>query len=235
MLTLSGVMFSIARSRYTILVQFLFYAFNALGLFLGTVYNAKTPDLYENNAHHKMGWIFTWIATAWLVLGILRTYTLKSKNGRLSISEANMARYERLQQSEDDAQGIRYSRDSGQGTERNSASLFGSGSPSTESEQLNFGDHLERFAPQEQESEQGEAEKPRILRNTWIDRFLARNVQRFAIGKTLTALRISYVIIERSIILLSFVAITSGFVAWGGVFVSWSPCPGPYPSIGYMA
>jgi hypothetical protein len=166
-----------------------------------------------------MGWIFTWIATAWLLLGIMRTYSPKSKNGRLSVSEANMARYGRLQQSEDDAQEIRYSRDSGQGTERNSTSLFDSGSPASEGEQMNFVDQLDRYVPKEQESER-EAQKPRLLRNTRVDRFLARNMQRFAIGKTLMALRISYVIIERTIIIMGFFALTSGFVVYGGIFVS---------------
>jgi hypothetical protein len=215
-------MFSIAKSRYSILLQFGFYALNAVGLALGTVYNANTPDLYENNAHHKMGWIFTWLATFWLILGILETYVSKSKNGRLSISEANMTRYERLQQTDDEAQGIRYSRDSGQGTERNSTSLFGSGSPTSEAEQASFGDHLNSYAAKELESE-GETPKPRLLRNTRVDRFLVRNMQRFAIGKTLAALRISYVILERTIILMGFFALTTGVVTFGGIFVSFIP------------
>lgn len=32
---------------------------NALGVALSISYNARTPDLYPNNAHHKIGWIIT--------------------------------------------------------------------------------------------------------------------------------------------------------------------------------
>src|ERR1700761_575897 len=98
-----GVMVSIARSRYTILLQFCFFALHSLGMTVGTIYNANTPDLYENNAHHKMGWIFTWISLAWILLSVVNMYTSKRRNGRLSISEANMARYHQLQQNEEES------------------------------------------------------------------------------------------------------------------------------------
>ncbi|KAI5289930.1 hypothetical protein KEM54_002853, partial [Ascosphaera aggregata] len=55
-----GVMLSIAKSKHTLPVQFIFLVFNAFGVLLSVIYNASTPDLYENNAHHKMGWIATW-------------------------------------------------------------------------------------------------------------------------------------------------------------------------------
>jgi len=47
-------MLSIARSRYTLVVQLAFLAVNALGVILVTIYNASTPDFYPNNAHHKL-------------------------------------------------------------------------------------------------------------------------------------------------------------------------------------
>jgi hypothetical protein len=94
-------MFSIAQSRFTIPSQAIFFILNAVGLFLGTVYNANTPDLYENNAHHKMGWIFTWMAAAWVIMGIVKIYgdyMKRRRNSRQQISQANLARYARLQQ-----------------------------------------------------------------------------------------------------------------------------------------
>ncbi|KAJ9615256.1 hypothetical protein H2200_001330 [Cladophialophora chaetospira] len=62
------VMFSIAKSRLALPVNLAFFIINSLGVIVGTIYNAITPDLYEHNAHHSIGWIATWIATTWLVL-----------------------------------------------------------------------------------------------------------------------------------------------------------------------
>ena len=36
-----------------------------IALLLGLVYNHKTPELYDNNVHSKIGWVITWIASAW--------------------------------------------------------------------------------------------------------------------------------------------------------------------------
>ncbi|KAH7029345.1 uncharacterized protein B0I36DRAFT_244651 [Microdochium trichocladiopsis] len=66
-----GVMFSIARSRYTVPTQFFFLATNAAGLVLGLFYNANTPDLYPNNAHHKLGWLVFWVACAQVLISMV--------------------------------------------------------------------------------------------------------------------------------------------------------------------
>ncbi|KAG7149277.1 putative membrane protein C3B8.06 like [Verticillium longisporum] len=65
-----AVMLSLARSRYTLASQSVFLAFNALGVLVGAIYNAATPDLYPNNAHHKAGWVFTWISLAQVCIGL---------------------------------------------------------------------------------------------------------------------------------------------------------------------
>ncbi|EGX96541.1 hypothetical protein CCM_01198 [Cordyceps militaris CM01] len=59
-----AVMLSIAKSRHAPAVQFVFAAVNAVGVVLSAVYDASTPDLYPNNAHHKIGWIITWVSSA---------------------------------------------------------------------------------------------------------------------------------------------------------------------------
>ncbi|KAG9570689.1 hypothetical protein KCU71_g1980, partial [Aureobasidium melanogenum] len=58
-----AVMLSLANSRTRVLVQFVFFSMNALGVALAISYNALTPDLYPNNAHHRIGWIITLVAT----------------------------------------------------------------------------------------------------------------------------------------------------------------------------
>lgn len=62
-LTYTAVMLSLANSRTKLLVQFVFFSMNAFGIALAISYNALTPDLYPNNAHHRIGWIITLVAT----------------------------------------------------------------------------------------------------------------------------------------------------------------------------
>lgn len=216
-------MFSIAKSRFTFPSQALFFILNALGMFLGTVYNANTPNLYENNAHHKMGWIFTWLVLAWMVMGIVNVYGKYATGGRQfgqQISHANLARYERLHE-DPETQDVRWSNDSGQGTERNSISLFGSSaSPSTESENRKFDESLPEGNDVELSEDSGEAEKHGFLRNTRVDRFLSQNIHRIAFGKTLTINRILYTIIERTVILMGWTALATGVITFSGIFVS---------------
>ena len=64
-------MLSIAGSRYTILSQAAFIAANGLGVFIATLYNAQTPDLYPNNAHHSVGWVATWVSVAQFTVSVL--------------------------------------------------------------------------------------------------------------------------------------------------------------------
>jgi hypothetical protein len=66
-----AVMFSLVSSRYTMALQFVFLATNAVGLLFGTVYNAQTPDLYPGNAHHSIGWIITWVVSVQILIGLV--------------------------------------------------------------------------------------------------------------------------------------------------------------------
>lgn len=220
----SGLMFSIARSRYTLPAQALFLALNGLGLLLGVIYDRSTPDLYENNAHGKIGWAITWIASAWVLMGVVNLYTSRAKAqvpGKLSA--AVMAQYHRLQQIQaENANSSRWSNDSGHGTERNTASLYDSSrSPSVGSEDHQFSeaqqspDHAD-----DDEDEEMDGEKQGFLRNTAVDRFLSRNLPKLASGPTLAAVRFFYVAIERTIIFLGFAGIATGAVVYGGIAVS---------------
>lgn len=66
----TAVMLSLARSRYTLVAQFMFLATHYLGLTIGIVYNTNTPDLYPNNSHHKIGWIVTVIMSVHVFLSL---------------------------------------------------------------------------------------------------------------------------------------------------------------------
>lgn len=218
-----GVMFSIARSRLALPAQFLFLVANALALLLGVVYNHKTPELYDNNAHSKMGWLFTWIASAWVFMALVQIYAGRTKevssDGFVSqpMTAANMAQYQRVQD-EDLPPAPRWSNDSGQGTERNSASLYGhSRSPSVESENQQFTGPTRRYTREEDDHLEEVSEKRGFLRDTAVDRFFSRHVAPFAVGKPLKWMRFLYVVIERTIIVMGFFALTSGTVVYGGI------------------
>jgi hypothetical protein len=219
-------MLSIAHSRLTVFVQFLFLIVNALALLLGVVYNHKTPELYPNNAHSKIGWSVTWIALAWVSMGLIQLYTgrLKAAQDDLPaqpMTTENMVHYQRVQDTQL-PNPSRWSNDSGQGTERNSASLCAS--PTAESENLRIPGPTRRYTQDEEDDVfDDDAEKRGFLRNTSVDRFLSRNVGRFASDRPLKIMRFLYVVIERSMMIQAFVAVTSGTIVYGGIGVSSLP------------
>ena len=55
-------MLSLARSRYTHIARLVFMATNIIGLIFGVLYKNKTPDLYSESAHSAVGWVATGIA-----------------------------------------------------------------------------------------------------------------------------------------------------------------------------
>lgn len=220
----AAAVFSVAQSRFALPSQVVFFLVNAVGLVLGTIYNANTPDLYENNAHHKMGWVFTWFAGAWIVLGVLNIYASRyvknRRNPGQQMSIANMTRYSRLQRvGQEDSPERRWSDDSGQGTERNSDSLFGTGSPGTGPEHGSFEEPLPMFNANEFDDEHGESEKRGFLQNTKVDRYLSKNIHRVS-SKFLTASKVIYILFERLLVVLGFAALLTGIVTFGGLFVS---------------
>jgi hypothetical protein len=214
-------MLSIARSRYVLPLQFTFLVVNVLALLIGVVYNHKTPELYENNSHSKTGWLVTWIASVWVFMALIQTYVNRNEEQSFDdettqpLNAANVAEYERVKE-EDLESPYRYSNDSGQGTERNSASLYGSRSPSVESEDQQFPGPARRNTHDELDDlEDVNLEKPKL--KSRFDAFFASNVARFVAGRPAKVLRLLYVIFERTVIVQGLVAILTGTVVYGGV------------------
>jgi hypothetical protein len=212
-------MFSISRSRYTLPSQLAFLSTNAFALVLGLIYNHKTPDLYANNSHSKTGWIITWIASAWVFMALIQIYAGRPQSNdddAQQMTVANMARYQRVHEELPDLS--RYSNDSGQGTERNSESLFGhSRSPSVESENQQFSEPTRRYTQEEEEPFDEVSEKRGFLGNVSVDKFFSRHVARFAVGRTLNAIRFFYVACERTLLIQGLVAIANGTIIYGGI------------------
>lgn len=218
------VMLSLARSYFALPAQLSFLIVNALGLLLGTIYNTRTPDLYPNNAHHKIGWVATWAVCAQVAIGLVFVYSGRSKEahvdldehtGFLPVSVETMAQHQQVHSMVGEHE-YRWSNDSGQGTERNSASLHsGSTSPTTEREDTS---EFERFFKPEVDEEVVTQEPRRLFRNTVVDRFMSRLVPGPLSDRLLQALEIMDGAVDRLILLVGFILVATGFVTFGGLF-----------------
>lgn len=204
-----AVMFSIARSRFTIPAQFAFLAVNGLGLFTSIFYNAKTPDFYPGNAHHKLGWAVSWIGTVWFLLTSLNLYMARYEKIKQThaMTADNIAQYDRLQN-----QDHRWSRDSG----HDSATLCSdSRSPSSDSAPLPKFEMLG-----EGDEEDVGSEEQGFIQKRSVDHFISRKIPGIASGRAITAFKIVFTLLERCMPVLGFASLVSGGVVYGGLYVS---------------
>lgn len=220
----AAVMLSVARSRFALPTQFLFLIINAFGMLVGIIYNGQTPDLYENNAHHKIGWVATWVVSAQVIMSLIFAYA-----GR---GDADVTAFERaafLPVSTDEMAGhphsypsgaiheYRWSRDSGQGTERNSCSIrSGPSSPTC----VSPSDEYDDFEKPNDDVHDKPVESRKWFRNTFVDRFLASRVPGMVSSRVLSILNVVYMVIDRIILPFGFIAICTGGVTYGGIMVS---------------
>jgi hypothetical protein len=212
-------MFSISRSRYSLPVQFLFLATNAVGVLLVTIYNASTPDLYPNNAHHKIGWILTWVMSAQVLMGVISAYTGRKGSDQdeeraafIPISTEAMAEHQRMHNLRL-GEAYRFSNDSGQGTEPNTESLR------SQSVSSQGSDHQLPDARQYNEEEEHE-EKAGLMRGSKLDQFLSRKVPGLLSTRVLRVFQFLYNVVDRLIFLLGFLGLATGFITYGDFFVS---------------
>lgn len=224
-------MFSLARSRYTLALQFVFLAANILGVLFAIIYNASTPDLYPNNAHHKVGWIAAAVAVAQVIISILGHVVglfrqpQVSSGGRgsesrafLPVSEASMAERDRIHGSEYAPPG-RLSNDSGHGTEPNTESLrsHSFSSSGRASPRMSCDGRKEYAEPDDDLDEDGSG-FPTPSKNKPKSSF-GRAVG-FIPPRVWKGLMVAYDVIDRTILILGFIAFCLGIVAYGRFFVS---------------
>lgn len=188
---------------------------------LVTIYNANTPDLYPNNAHHKIGWILTWVICAQTVMAIARKYARREENKQaeeqtafIPICAESMAEHERIHGLAR-VQGNRFSGDSGQGTERNTESLRSQSISSAGSD-----DHDLSNVRVAYEAEDNEVEKLCLLTPSKLDRFLSKKIPALLSSRALGIFHFAYNFIDRVILPLGFLVLTTGIITYGGLFVS---------------
>ncbi|RSL81972.1 hypothetical protein BHE90_007332 [Fusarium euwallaceae] len=220
-----AVVLSLARSRFTVPAQFVFLASNALGLLLGVIYNAQTPDLYPNNAHHKIGWIATWVVSAQVlvsvvgwVAGVLRGDAKKTSSDRQAFlpvpTEAPSHNGFRLPEGYLADSPYRHSGDSGQGTERNTASLRSSSVSTLDGLEES---PLESPRKEYEEDDDGDLEAMSLSSPATKGAF-ARHASKVVASRVWKYLNIGRQVIDRIILPFGFVALATGVVTFGRFF-----------------
>lgn len=228
-----ATMFSLARSRYTLPTQSLFIAANALGVLFSTIYNGKTPDLYPNNAHHKLGWLVTWVLSAQVVISLLgrvggafnktkgqnSLVNAQERQSFIPVSLAAMDEHHRFH-SDNYSPLYRHSNDSGQGTEPNTESVRSSSfssSPETLASPTAETPRHKEFV--EDEDDDLEADLPAVPRGGAM-RNLVTKVGGKISSRAWKVLIFAYNFVDRTSIILGFITLATGIVALGRFFVS---------------
>lgn len=218
--TLTAVVLSVARSRLAIVTQFGFFALNAFGLLVGTIYNSRTPDLYENNLHHKLGWAVPWVLLAQIIVGLLRfgagsketeEALMEERHAFMPVSTHQMTGYQPMGP-DSVASMHRYSHDSGHGTESDSSrndSL--AGLPDEKDEEA------QRFGGDADDHNPASMGSRRVRGTTKLGRSLFR-VSQLMPGQILRILTAFYDAVNVLILIVGFVALLTGFITYGGVF-----------------
>lgn len=230
----TATMFSLARSRYTLPTQFAFLATNALGVLCSTIYNANTPDLYPNNAHHKLGWLVTWVLSAQALISLLGRVAgaFKKAQGKdvvrmdaaerrafIPVTHAAMDEHHRFHIGHYSPL-CRHSNDSGQGTEPNTESLRSSsfssnpdtlGSPTAEAE-------VHKEFAQDDDDDDVEADLPAAPRGGAMRNFATKIGGKIS-SRAWNVLILGYNFVDRTSMILGFITLATGIIAMGRFFV----------------
>jgi hypothetical protein len=224
-------MLSISKSRFTLALQFAFVAANAIGVLLAIIYNASTPDLYPNNAHHRIGWIITFVVLAQFLVSItgymasgwnhqrlshsnehipfLPVHTTDRRDSQLAVDSVSCGRVTRPVSS------CRASDDSAHETRSIT------GSPRSSSASTVCGDYGEAHHNSRKEHDDyDEFENTALSNHPTRTHGLASNSVKAVSSKVWKHVILVYKIIDRIILPFGFVALTTGISTFGRFFVS---------------
>ncbi|KAJ5630867.1 uncharacterized protein N7484_010967 [Penicillium longicatenatum] len=214
----AAVLLSIGRSRLALRSQCLFLVLNALGLLFGIIYNSQTPNLYENNAHHKIGWIVTCIVSGQVVLALIFANAGRGESKQLQSRSLNRDTFLPITTDEHEClyptrtmhEYSRY-RDDSQGNE-SSSSIRSLSSPFYE------------LQVEEDDFEKPEEPHPRPFNlrgwynSSIVKRFIAKCAPGTISNRVLSIFNGLYDAIDRIILPFGFIAIATGAVTYGGIF-----------------
>ena len=217
-----GVVFNITHSRLSVITQFTFLGLNTIALLFGALYQAQTPNLYEHNVHGSFGWLLTCIVLAQTLMVMLRRYgisaihRIQNSHARGHYQPVTQEAMHHHQISQPRQPGhYRCSHDSGQGTELESSNS------QTSSPLRKFDEDPFRKIEQAHDGDDGESSDGRssLRGDAAVGGILTHMTSRYS-GHIVKAIEIVRNAIDRVILVLGFVAISSGVVVYGGIFVS---------------
>lgn len=209
------------QSRVTVFTRLLFLSLNGVAIAFGIIYNSRVPNLYEKNSHHRVGWILTWITLAQFIIEVIGPFAGRVKD-RSSSEEREalmpVSAQAITQHEKDLAAGApnpyRYSYDSGHGTDQDSSESQ-SGTSLFENEE-------ETLCSDEAPVMDGEASSFEVKKRGYalvLDSIRSR-IRGAISSQILGILGHFNWTVDLLILPLGFVAIVSGMVVYGGVFVS---------------
>ncbi|KAM0194866.1 hypothetical protein ACHAPA_009051 [Fusarium lateritium] len=215
-----AVMFSLANSRFTLPAQFTFLTFNILGVLLSVIYNAQTPDLYPNNAHHKIGWIVVWLVFAQILasgiryaVGAHRSDAKKSDNERLAFLPVSMHEVNSYRGNGYRNDGpYRGTDETGSGSESNSPSLHSDSASTLYAMESSF-----ESARKEYGEDDGDFEDL-PLSSPVSGGALARHASKLATSRAWKYLNISRQVVDRIILPFGFITLATGVATFGRFF-----------------
>ena len=213
-------MLSVARSRLTLVAQLAFFGFHGFGLLLGVIYTGKTPDLYEDNVHNKIGWLVTWVVAIQCVIGLLKLAAsigkpqnafAEEQRSFLPISAEALAQHQATPYRD----AYRYSQDSGHFTasEPSRSQSISSTQEQKEEDEQKLCDYEDAHA----DAEADQIERQGLLGHAKVQR-AATHVTATLSKRTMKVMNDIYNAIDCISLLLGFVAIVTGAVVYGGVF-----------------
>lgn len=192
-----GVLLSIARSRYTKSLQLSFLTCNGIGVLFGGVYNHHTPDLYPKNAHHGLGWVMTLSILVQFVIGVLGSRRSSGRNGVFApiSQEGENRENSSFQRDYLPTSQPRFSQDSGNGTIETPSSRSSSCTGNTMA-----ADHRDTQLQRLDRSRQSTGSTRKLLSH-------ARELPTIFCNA-----------VDRTILLLGFATLATGWVTYGGLF-----------------
>ena len=215
-------MLSLARSRYTLITQLLFLVTNAVGVVLITIYNAETPDLYPNNAHHTIGWVITVVVSAQVGISLVGKLAGAVSSHRKPSSSSEQHSFLPVSQSSYYSDPYRHSEDTLQG-QHDSSESSRDNSIST----LNDQDALHReisykesFEDERDHQDDQFEELPLSSPSTAPRGKWTLNAIKLVTSRAWKYIDIVYKVIDRIILPFGFVALTTGVITFGRFFVS---------------
>ena len=194
-------MLSLARSRYTHFARLALIATNVIGVLFGISYKSKTPDLYPGSAHSAVGWIATGIAA--VQISHLLVGPMTKLFDRVAGRDQSKTGGYTLPPMRESFNSLRHN-DSPSGLSRHGSFDVEADHVATESCNASSDSRLYQEDPHESRFTRATSEifsKPLLTR-------------------TQKLLLIVYNVMDRTILIVAFVAFCTGLVTFWGLFVS---------------